>query len=162
MMPGPGTPKTTRRSLLGGAAAAAMLPVAAAAAPLSATRDRAVFTALLYTLAGPVEVAPALLDSVAALFTAKYGQGAIDTLVAYFGSRGLAAALEPQPVPMIEAQIRWLTCALFTGSEDPHDSAARMVNYPLALGWKSLAFAKAPGLCAGPEFGYWGTDWGAI
>ncbi len=152
----------TRRSLMGSAAAAALVPGALTAASLNATRDRTTFTALLYTLAGPVTAAPALLDSVTALFSETFGAGAIDALVAHVDKTGLASVLEPAKDAETETWLQWLTEALFTGSANPADSTARMVNYPYALGWKSLAFAKAPGLCDGPGFGYWSSDWGAL
>ncbi|MBY6163868.1 hypothetical protein KUV73_23500 [Mameliella alba] len=152
----------TRRALMGSAAALAVMPVAGLAQSLNRARDTALFTSLLYALAGPVEVAPALLTSVEQLFVTKFGAGAVDSLTAYVARNGLASALDPQDDPTIEAQLQWLTAALFTGSADPSDSDARVVNYPLSLGWKSLSFAKAPGLCAGPEFGYWAAEWSTV
>ena len=149
----------TRRVLLGSTIAAAVVP-STLVASLNATRDKANFVSLLYTLAGPVEVAPALLESVEALFVEKYGQAALKALLAHLYDNGGASALDPQDDADIEAQIQWLTAALFTGSADPSDPKSKMINYPYALCWKGLAFAKAPGLCAGPEFGYWSTDWG--
>ena len=148
----------TRRTLLGSAAAAAVAP-SPLVASLDATRNKAFFKSLQYTLAGPVEVDLALLESVEALFVGKFGQEAMDALMAHLSEKGIASALEPQSDADMEAHLQWLTGALFTGSTDPSDTKARMVNYPYALGWKGLAFAKAPGLCAGPKFGYWSSDW---
>ncbi|MBE9637272.1 hypothetical protein [Salipiger mangrovisoli] len=154
----------TRRAVLGGGAsllAMAALPGGALAASLNAARDRGMFRSILYALAGPVEVAPQLLESVTALFEAKFGPAAVDVLSAHAAQAGVAPLLEPQENAAREAQLQWLTEALFTGTADPEDDNARMINYPLALGWKSLSFGKAPGLCAGPEFGYWQHEWSA-
>ncbi|MCA0997969.1 sugar dehydrogenase complex small subunit [Alloyangia pacifica] len=154
-------PKTRRAVLSGGVSLAAMaaLPGGALAASLNSGRDRAVFRSILYALAGPVSVAPQLLDSVTALFEAKFGAAAVDVLSAHAAQAGIAPLLEPQEDANREAQLQWLTEALFTGTADPEDDGARMINYPYALGWKSLSFGKAPGLCAGPDFGYWSDAW---
>ncbi|SDE71881.1 Membrane bound FAD containing D-sorbitol dehydrogenase [Paracoccus isoporae] len=159
----------TRRALLrGGASAAALavmpgmlMPGAAVARSLNDVRDRALFHSVLYALAGPVEMAPQLLGSVSDGFVAKFGAAALDDLVAHVARAGVADVLTAQSDPTREAHLQWLTAALFTGSADPDDKTAQMVNYPVALCWKSLSFAKAPALCAGPEFGYWNGEWGA-
>ncbi|MCA0939856.1 hypothetical protein CLG85_006770 [Yangia mangrovi] len=156
-------PQTRRAVLCGGASllALASLPGGALAASLNGARDRTMFRSILYALAGPVEVAPQLLESVTALFEAKFGSSAADVLSAHAAQAGVAPLLEPQEDSVREAQLQWLTEALFTGTADPEDEGARMINYPHALGWKSLSFGKAPGLCAGPEFGYWQDEWSA-
>ncbi len=156
-------PQTRRAVLSGGASLVAMaaLPGGALAASLNGARDRGMFRSILYALAGPVSVAPQLLDSVTALFEAKFGGAAVEVLSAHAAQAGVAPLLEPQKDADREAQLQWLTEALFTGTADPDDDAAKMVNYPYALGWKSLSFGKAPGLCAGPEFGYWSNEWSA-
>lgn len=154
----------SRRAVLSGAAslvAMAAMPGGALAASLNGTRDQSVFRAVLYALAGPVNVAPQLLDSVTALFEAKFGPTAIDAMSSYASQAGVASLLDPQSDADREAQLQWLTTALFTGTQDPDDDTAKMINYPYALGWKSLSFAKAPGLCDGPEFGYWSKEWSA-
>ncbi|SDF89069.1 sugar dehydrogenase complex small subunit [Alloyangia pacifica] len=154
----------SRRAVLGGGVslvAMAALPGGALAASLNTARDRTMFRSILYALAGPVEVAPQLLESVTALFEAKFGASAVDVLAAHAAQAGVAPLLEPQEDASREAQLQWLTEALFTGTADPEDDDARMINYPHALGWKSLSFGKAPGLCAGPGFGYWNDEWSA-
>ncbi|MEQ9259806.1 MAG: hypothetical protein RIG84_11975 [Roseovarius sp.] len=156
--------RPTRRAMLTGSAslaAMAALPGGALAGSLNAARDRVVFRSILYALAGPVEVAPKLLESVTSLFEAKFGASAVDALSAHAAQAGVAALMEAQQDEARETQLQWLTEALFTGSADPDDDAARMINYPLALGWKSLSFGKAPGLCDGPDFGYWANAWSA-
>jgi hypothetical protein len=154
----------TRRAVLSGGvsfAFMAALPSGALAASLNGARDAAMFHSILYALAGPVSVAPQLLTSVTALFEARFGASAVDDLAAHAAKAGVAPLLEPQIDATREAQLQWLTEALFIGTADPDDDAAKMVNYPYALGWKSLSFGKAPGLCDGPEFGYWANEWSA-
>lgn len=154
----------TRRALLSGGAsvaALAVLPGAAVARSLNDVRDRALFQSVLYALAGPVEMAPQLLSSVTGGFVAKFGSAALEDLVAHVAEAGVSDVLSPQADETREGHLQWLTGALFTGSADPSDKTAQMVNYPVALCWKSLSFAKAPALCAGPEFGYWFDEWGA-
>lgn len=154
---------TTRRAFLATSASVAALgwQMPASAAGLNAGYDDAVWQALVRAIAGPVEVAPALLSALARDFAARFGPAAQDTLATHFGKAGIATVLDPQADAATEDQVQWIALYLFTGSANPADDAAPMANYVHALGWKSLRFAKAPGLCSGPEFGYWLEPWGA-
>ncbi|MCY0096863.1 hypothetical protein [Hoeflea ulvae] len=136
------------------------LAPAANAARLGTAHDDAVLDGLVSAIAGPVPVSPVLRAALRRDFAQEYGAPALWRLVEHFGHNGIASVLEPQP-DEIEGQVRWIALYLFTGSANPSVATAPMVNYPHALGWKSLRFAKAPGLCAGPEFGYWLKPWEA-
>ncbi|SMR70757.1 hypothetical protein SAMN04488030_0369 [Aliiroseovarius halocynthiae] len=122
--------------------------------------DDTIWDALVHAIAGPVELSPPLLTALTRDFEAKFGLSALSDLVSRFGRNGVISVLDPQPDPF-ESQVQWIASYLFTGSADPSEGNARMINYPYALAWKSLRFAKAPGLCAGPEFGYWLHPWEA-
>ncbi|MGB0661434.1 MAG: hypothetical protein ACPGNV_14820 [Mangrovicoccus sp.] len=156
------SPRLSRRAFLGSTASFAILGQSvgqgAQAASLSQAYDTAIWQALVSTIAGPVELEPALRTALTTGFTAKFGLPALSDLVARFGHNGVYTALDPQPAPY-EDQIQWIAGYLFTGSADPSDSTAQIENYPHALAWKSLRFAKAPGFCDGPEFGYWLKPW---
>jgi hypothetical protein len=139
---------------------APMAPLAQAAG-LAGRYEATVWDALVRAIAGPVEVSPPLFNALTRDFTAKFGASARHGLRDRFGHNGVVTVLEPQPDPF-ETQVQWIASYLFTGSADPSNDEARMINYPYALGWKSLHFAKAPGLCSGPEFGYWQHAWEAL
>lgn len=127
---------------------------------LSRLFDDTIWDALVRAIAGPVDLSPPLSDALTRDFEGKFGRLALGDLIDRFGRNGVVTVLDPQPEPF-EDQVKWIASYLFTGSADPSDDDARMINYPYALGWKSLRFAKAPGLCAGPEFGYWLQPWSA-
>ncbi len=146
--------------MLSGTCSAFTLSGMAHAGGLARLYDETIWDALVRAVAGPVEVSPPLLTALTRDFEAKFGILALGDLVDRFGRNGVVTALDPQPDPF-ENQVQWIASYLFTGSADPSDDDARMINYPYALGWKSLRFAKAPGLCAGPEFGYWLQPWEA-
>ena len=154
------TTRLSRRALLSGTCCALALSGMARAGGLARLHDDAIWDALVRSIAGPVEVSPALLTALTRDFATKFGLPAFGDLVDRFGRNGVVTVLDPQPDP-VEIQVQWIASYLFTGSADPSDDNARMINYPYALGWKSLRFAKAPGLCAGPEFGYWLQPWQA-
>ena len=149
----------SRRAFLAGSCSTLGFAGTGQAASLAKLYDDTIWDALVSAIAGPVELSPPLRAALTRDFEAKYGLAALNTLVEHFGHNGIYTALDPQPSP-IEDQVQWIALYLFTGSADPSDDTARMVNYPYALGWKSLRFAKAPGLCSGPEFGYWLKPWG--
>jgi hypothetical protein len=137
-----------------------MTPMAKAAG-LAGRYDNTIWDALVRAISGPVEVSPPLFDALTRDFTAKFGAPALHGLVDRFSHNGVVTVLDPQPDP-IENHVQWIASYLFTGSADPSNDEASMINYPYALGWKSLRFAKAPGLCSGPEFGYWLHGWEAV
>lgn len=134
------------------------MPVAHAAR-LGQVFEQSIWDGLVSAIGGPVEIPPALRKSVGTAFTDKFGAAALRELIGHFSRDGIATVLDPQP-DRIEAKVRWIALYLFTGSADPSDENAPIDNYVHALGWKSLRFAKAPGLCAGPDFGYWEKPWG--
>lgn len=150
----------SRRALLSGTCSALVLVPTAHSGGLGGVYDDTILDALVRTIAGPVELSPPLSVALKRDFEAKFGLPALQALVDRVGHIGVVTMLDPQPEPY-ENQVQWIASYLFTGSADPSDDNARMINYPYALGWKSLRFAKAPGLCAGPEFGYWLQPWGA-
>lgn len=152
------TARLTRRALLGGTCSALILAPMAHSAGLAAFYDEAIWDDLVRAIAGPVELSPPLSSALTRHFEAKFGLPALRNLVARFGRNGVVTVLDQQPYPF-ENQVQWIASYLYTGSADPTDDDARMINYPYALGWKSLRFAKAPGLCSGPEFGYWLQPW---
>jgi hypothetical protein len=151
----------SRRAFLAGTCSALGYATVASGESLSKPYDGTIWDSLVNAIAGPVELSPPLRISVTRDFEAKYGLPAMQSLVAHFGHNGIFSVLNPQSEP-IETQVQWITSYLFTGSADPSDGKARMINYPYALGWKSLRFAKAPGLCSGPDFGYWLRPWEAV
>ena len=54
----------------------------------------------------------------------------------------------------VKAQVAFVAKLLYTGEVTRHGKQVA-VYYPWCLAWRSLAFAKAPGLCGGPAFGHW-------
>ena len=149
-----------RRFLFGTSSALALLPAQLSASSLRSSFDTSIWDVLVSTIAGPVELSPVLRAALTRDFEAKFGARAIADMAQYFTKNGIARVLDPQPEPY-ENQIQWIALYLYTGSADPSDDQARLINYPYSLGWKSLPFAKAPGLCSGPEFGYWLQPWSA-
>ena len=154
------TQRLSRRAILSGTCCALVLAPTAHAGGLAALYDDTIWDALMRAIAGPVELSPPLSAALTRDFDAKFGMPALRNLVDRFGRNGVATVLDPQPDPF-ENQVQWIAEYLFTGSADPSDDDARIINYPYALGWKSLRFAKTPGLCLGPEFGYWLQPWSA-
>lgn len=154
------TARLSRRVFLSGTCSAFVLAPMAHSAGLAVVYDDTIWEALVSAIAGPVELSPPLRAALTRDFAAKFGMPTLRDLVDRFGHNGVYTVLDPQP-DLIESQVQWIASYLFTGSADPSDEKARMINYPYALGWKSLRFAKAPGLCSGPEFGYWLQPWGA-
>lgn len=152
--------RLSRRALLGGTCSVLVLVPMAHGGGLAGLYDDTILDALVRAIAGPVELSPPLSAALTRDFEAKFGLSALRDLVDRFGRNGVVTVLDPQPDPF-ENQVQWIATYLFTGSADPSDTDARMINYPYALGWKSLRFAKAPGLCSGPEFGYWLQPWSA-
>jgi len=150
----------SRRAFLAGSCSAVALAPVAQAARLGSAYDDTVWDGLVSAIAGPVKSPQILRDALKRDFTKTFGVPALQDLVAHFGRAGIATVLDVQDGER-EEQVRWIAAYLFTGSADPADKNAPMINYPYALGWKSLSFAKAPGLCSGPEFGYWLNPWEA-
>jgi hypothetical protein len=153
--------RLSRRALLSGTCSALLLAPMAQSAGLAALYDDTIWDALVRAIAGPVELSPPLSVALTRDFGAKFGLPSQRDMVNHFGRNGIVTVLDTQADP-IESQVQWIASYLFTGSADPSDDDALMMNYPYALGWKSLRFAKAPGLCSGPEFGYWLQPWEVV
>jgi len=147
-------PSVTRRFFLAAGCSILGVQPASASARLGMRHDVAGWDHLVSVIAGPVEIAPALRVALLRDFTANFGNSATLELLWHFRKAGLASALDPQPGE-IEDRLRWMALYLYTGSGDPSDHSAELVNYPFALGWKALSFAKPPGMCLGPAFGHW-------
>lgn len=150
--------KLSRRAILSLTCSVLVAASTANARGLVKFYDETIWDGLIRTIAGPVEIPPSLSAALRRDFDGKFGYSALRDLVDHFGHNGIGSVLDPQREPF-ERQVQWIAGYLFTGSADPSDDAARMINYPYALGWKSLRFAKAPGLCSGPQFGYWLQPW---
>lgn len=111
------------------------------------------FTSLLQQIGGLPGIPPQLMAAAESEFALIYGTRAAPALVRDLGqgplSDALARASETQ-----RAQVRFLARLLYTG-EVTRDGQTQALYYPWCLAWRSLSFATAPGLCAGPAFGHW-------
>lgn len=154
---------TSRRALLAGTASLMALAAApgglASAASLGAISRRTMLRTVIGAIAGPVELPESFAAAAIRDFAKAFGREAADAFATHFLTHGPRSVLDRQPSEELEDQVRWLALYLYTGTSDPKDADARLTNYPFALSWKSLEFAKAPGLCSGPEFGYWQHAW---
>lgn len=148
----------SRRAFLAGTCSVLALTSGAAAARLGTVHELAVLDGVIDAIAGPLAVPALMRTALQSDFAQHFGKPALWALADHFRRIGLASVVDPQP-QMIEEQLRWIALYLFTGSADPSKPSAPLTNYPYALSWTSLSFAKAPGLCSGPQFGYWEKPW---
>jgi len=96
---------------------------------------------------------PYLLDGVSAEFLQVYGAEARGAFARTLANGSLQERVSTAS-PDIKAQVAFVAKLLYTGEVTRHGKQIA-VYYPWCLAWRSLAFAKAPGLCGGPAFGHW-------
>jgi hypothetical protein len=140
--------KLSRRAFL------ATLPGAPSAAQAFGLSSKdAAFDNVVRQIGGIGDISPYLLDGVSAEFLHVYGAEARGTFTRALASGSLQERISKAPDD-IKAQVAFVAKLLYTG-EVTRDGRQVAVYYPWCLAWRSLAFAKAPGLCGGPAFGHW-------
>ena len=113
----------------------------------------AAFENVVRQIGGIGDISPYLLDGVSAEFLQVYGAEARSAFTRTLSSGALQERVSKAPSD-IKAQVAFVAKLLYTG-EVTRKGRQVAVYYPWCLAWRSLAFAKAPGLCGGPAFGHW-------
>lgn len=113
----------------------------------------AAFENVVRQIGGIGDISPYLLDGVSAEFLQVYGAEARGAFARTLANGSLQERVSTAS-PDIKAQVAFVAKLLYTG-EVTRRGKQIAVYYPWCLAWRSLAFAKAPGLCGGPAFGHW-------
>ncbi|MCJ7872698.1 hypothetical protein [Phaeobacter sp. J2-8] len=129
-------------------AAMAMAP-APALARLGVADDLAVFRDIIRAVGGTNYMPQALATACETEFARAFGVEAMFSLVALARRRPVLDDMAADASTRAADQLRWIATFLYTGEVD-----GEVRYYDYCLGWQSLTFATAPGLCGGP-FGHW-------
>lgn len=113
----------------------------------------AAFQNVVRQIGGIDDISPYLLDGLTAEFLQIYGAEARGAFTRSLSSGALSERVAKAPAD-IRVQVAFVAKLLYTG-EVIRKGKQVAVYYPWCLAWRSLAFAKAPGLCGGPAFGHW-------
>ena len=140
--------RISRRAFLGS------LPLAPSAAmAFGLAQGDEAFENVVRQIGGIADISPYLLGAVHAEFRTAHGPEA---------QAAFARALSSGPIETriasssdeIKAQAAFVARLLYTGEVERNGKPVALY-YPWCLAWRSLTFAKAPGLCGGPVFGHW-------
>ena len=148
-MTGTVTGAFSRRDVVRILGAAMALAPTGAAARLGVEDDLAVFRDIIGAIAGTNYLPPVLAKACETEFARAFGVEAIFALVALARRRPSLDAMSAAASTRAADQMRWIATFLYTGEVD-----GEVRYYDYCLGWQSLTFATAPGLCGGP-FGHW-------
>lgn len=132
--------------ILGAATALAPVP---AAARLGVADDLAVFRNVIRAVGGTTYLPETLALACETEFARAFGIEEVFALVDLARRRPDLEAMSDAASLRAGDQLRWIATFLYTGEVD-----GEVRYYDYCLGWQSLTFATAPGLCGGP-FGHW-------